>query len=323
MRKKTLALILSFVFIVATSTTAYASNLFKNENTDHKAYLNDLEYENSLKEEARKNAETTPDSLLREKDELDVAYENMLIRENYIVDLVSRLSEEETSFENWEYNLNYIVNNYKYLNQLADVNMDYVDIYIETYENLKLTKNLPDEKRAEGKVGVLSTYSRQDAVDYAYLYCYNYNPNYPDWGVEPYGGDCANFVSQALYAGGKSMKGSDSTNTGAAWEKNWFSSGTAHSTTKVSPTWRGANAFKTYWQKNATAYKKFTSYSSDTYNYGYRGDAVSFLNSNGAAYHTLIIVSYSDGLVCAQHTSSNDARKLKDYTGSFIIYSMN
>lgn len=322
MRKKTLALILSIVCVACASTNIYASNLSTNESNAYKAYLNDLEYENSLKEEARKNSERASASSFQEKDELDIAYENMLIRENYIVNLVSRLSEKETSFNNWEFNLNYLVNNYKYLNGLDDVNMNYVDIYIETYENLKLTKNLPDEKRIEGKVGVFSTYSRQDAVDYAYSYCYNYNSNYPDWGVAPYGGDCANFVSQALYAGGKSMKGSDSTNTGAAWEKNWFSSGTAHSTTKVSPTWRGANAFKTYWQKNATAYKKFTSYSSDAYSYGYRGDAVSFLNSNGAAYHTLIIVSYEDGLVCAQHTSSNDARKLKNYTGSFIIYSM-
>jgi len=294
--------------------------LFKNENTAHEAYLKDLEYENSLKEEARKNSETTAASSFQEKDELDVAYENMLIRESYIVDLISQLSEEETRFDNWEYNLNYLVDNYKYLNQLADLNMSYIDIYIETYENLKLTKNLPDEKKAESKVSVLSTYSRDDAVDYALLYCYNYNSNYPDWNV--YGGDCAYFVSQALHAGGKNMQGSDSTNTGAAWEKNWFSYGTTTSTTNVSPTWRGANAFKTYWQKHATSYKKFTSYSSDTYIYGFRGDAVSFLNSNGAAYHTLIIVSYADGLVCAQHTGSNDARKLKDYVGDFIIYSM-
>lgn len=320
MKKKMLALILSLVCVVGTSTNIYASNLSANENNAYKAYLNDLKYEDSLKEEARKNSETTSASSFQEKDELDIAYENMIIRENYIVDLISRLSEEETSFDNWEFNLNYLVNNYKYLNQLDDVNMDYVDIYIETYENLKFTKDLPDEKKAESKVSVFSTYSRQDAVDYAYLYCYSYNPNYPDWGSS--GGDCANFVSQALHAGGKSMKGSDSTNTGTAWEKNWFSSGTANSTTKVSPSWRGANAFKTYWQKNATAYKKFTSYTSDAYDYGYRGDAVSFLNSNGAAYHTLIIVSYDDGLVCAQHTGSNDARKLKNYTGDFIIYNM-
>lgn len=42
----------------------------------------------------------------------------------------------------------------------------------------------------------------------------------------------------------------------------------------------------------------------------------------GQPYHTLIIVSYDDGLVCAQHKGSNDARKLKDYTGDFIIYNM-
>lgn len=79
--------------------------MFKNENTAHEAYLKDLEYENSLKEEARKNSETTAASSFQEKDELDVAYENMLIRESYIVDLISQLSEEETRFDNWEYNL--------------------------------------------------------------------------------------------------------------------------------------------------------------------------------------------------------------------------
>lgn len=99
------------------------------------------------------------------------------------------------------------------------------------------------------------------------------------------------------------MYGSDSTNTGTAWGENWFSYGKSTSTTKVSPSWRGTNAFKTYWQKNAEKYKKFTSYSK-------------------YAYHTLIIVSYEDGLICAQHTGSNDAMKLKNYNGDCIIYNM-
>lgn len=151
MKKKILVTILSLVCVTGVSTNMYASNLQTNKNNAYKAYLNDFKYENFLKEEAKKSSEITSTSSFQEKDELDIAYENMLIRENYIVDLISRLSEEETSFDNWEFNLNYLVNNYNYLKEIDDVNMNYVDIYIETYENLKITKDLPDEKRAERK----------------------------------------------------------------------------------------------------------------------------------------------------------------------------
>jgi len=43
-------------------------------------------------------------------------------------------------------------------------------------------------------------YDVSKAVAYAHQYYENYNPAYPDYNSS--GGDCANFVSQCLYAGG-------------------------------------------------------------------------------------------------------------------------
>lgn len=47
------------------------------------------------------------------------------------------------------------------------------------------------------------TYSYKDAVAYADKYAMSYNPAYPNYNS--IGGDCANFVSQCLYAGGLPM----------------------------------------------------------------------------------------------------------------------
>jgi len=52
--------------------------------------------------------------------------------------------------------------------------------------------------------GVFS-YSAKKAVAYANKYCDSRNPNYHDYSNE--GGDCANFVSQCLIAGGLSLSG--------------------------------------------------------------------------------------------------------------------
>ncbi len=47
-------------------------------------------------------------------------------------------------------------------------------------------------------------YNPSAATEYARTYWQNYNPNYPNYNY-PGGGDCANFVSQCLYAGGFPM----------------------------------------------------------------------------------------------------------------------
>ena len=46
-------------------------------------------------------------------------------------------------------------------------------------------------------------YDRKKAVDYARRWAYNRNPSY--YAFDRLGGDCTNFVSQCLYAGGGTM----------------------------------------------------------------------------------------------------------------------
>lgn len=100
------------------------------------------------------------------------------------------------------------------------------------------------------------------AVQYALDYVKSFNAAYPDW--TSYGGDCANFVSQCLYAGGKKMV-------------------------------TGASAFCEFWKANAYTYRQFDSASSlEAFRFARLGDPVSYLLDTGRAYHTLIVTSKSN-----------------------------
>ncbi|MEF9951047.1 MAG: amidase domain-containing protein [Clostridium sp.] len=169
-------------------------------------------------------------------------------------------------------------------------------------------------------------YSPKDAVEYSIKYAYDYNPNYPHYAG--YGGDCANFISQALYAGGKPMIGYRSDSM-----KDWFCrTKNKWDTNLISSTWRGASAFKTYWSNNANGYRDFgSSYFEsieafrEVYNYGNRGDVVTLYTAEGKPYHTLIIVDYDKGdLICASHSYDSSGRSLlvADPEGGARIYRM-
>ena len=54
-------------------------------------------------------------------------------------------------------------------------------------------------------IGASISYNPSGAVNYAYQWAYSRNPNYYDYSNM--GGDCANFVSQCLIAGGFSTSG--------------------------------------------------------------------------------------------------------------------
>ena len=52
-------------------------------------------------------------------------------------------------------------------------------------------------------IGFSLSYDAAKAVSYARQYCSNYNPKYANYAKD--GGDCANFVSQCLKAGGMDL----------------------------------------------------------------------------------------------------------------------
>ena len=53
--------------------------------------------------------------------------------------------------------------------------------------------------------GIMTCYDPDAAVQYARQYCQHYNKEYGDYSKS--GGDCANFVSQCLIAGGQKFDG--------------------------------------------------------------------------------------------------------------------
>ena len=173
--------------------------------------------------------------------EEDPAYIAMMEEENYIVDLINGMGGVAT-LESWEYNLDFLKEHYNAITTQDNINKFYIDDYIESYTSVKAGEDTPDEKVYTGTSLLRSRgYNYGAAVQYAYNYGENYNPNYPNWGS--YGGDCANFVSQCLYAGGKPMVGRDAKSV-----NSWFSRGNQCNTSKVSATWRGADMFKEYWK---------------------------------------------------------------------------
>jgi hypothetical protein len=68
---------------------------------------------------------------------------------------------------------------------------------------------------APSNASAASGYSGAAAAAYADTYWQNYNPAWPSFANS--GGDCTNFVSQALYAGGIAMRTSPQYSGNAAW----------------------------------------------------------------------------------------------------------
>lgn len=180
----------------------------------------------------------------------------------------------------------------RHINSLPNEVKESALLYIEDMES----EDNFDETIAKKylKTNILYRSSEKDAaskcVAYAKKYWKDYNPSYPDWDV-----DCANFVSQCLYAGEKKMKHEypkidDS--------RNWFSYGSKKEPSQVSSTWRGANMFKWHWVSRSYAYKDFdlskNGELSRLYNYAQAGYPISFLNSKDSAYHTLIITGFNN-----------------------------
>lgn len=166
-------------------------------------------------------------------------------------------------------------------------------VYIEDMEASNTVIESADKEPKLNNIKLEPSSSKKEkenslkAVAYSEKYWENYNKDYPDWGL-----DCANFVSQCLYAGKKVMKNVVSNISDS---RNWFSYGSELDVKKVSSSWRGANIFKEHWTNRSYEYKDFEISKKGEleklYDYAKLGYPISFLNSNNSAYHTLIITN--------------------------------
>jgi len=270
-----------------------------------------------------------------------VELERVVSYDSYVVGLLNQVGRN-TSINNWRQNLLYLEEDYELLSEIPGVNMTAVDYYIgeyssqvefekmnlipnEAYSLKNMTAETNDTTYATTTSLARTTYfSYINACNYAEEYYRDYNPEYPNWG--DYGGDCANFVSQCLVAGGLSME--DNSQNDAL---DWYSYGNKCDTTKVAAAFRGANAFKNRFIVRAARYTKVDKGATREYLYDLcgRANAISFCKiENGSiiAKHTMIVVSknYTSKIVyLAGHSrSTHDTdlyTKLNSYDCCYVF----
>ena len=149
-------------------------------------------------------------------------------------------------------------------------------------------------------------YDRDAAADYVVTYTTTANSDYPNYAT--LGGDCTNFASQVLYAGGMAMTTAvQNPDNASSWYYYYDSVGLGRSSS-----WTGAHEFRQYWAdvndrggKHAYEFVKYTAgdfSDEDTwmeiYNYLEPGDIVQYVRtSDWDTYHTQIVhrTSYENG----------------------------
>lgn len=175
---------------------------------------------------------------------------------------------------------------------------------------------------SRGGRGKNSFYNRAKAKAYIDTYWKNYNPSYPSFSHG--GGDCTNFVSQVLYAGGMPWV-DDGNPANHKKSTNWYCKPGAtakDSDRRITFSWKIAAVFKAHWI-NRVAQHRIYSYAEAIKNINaiadsvYLGDVVQFCYSSGVPYHTLAITGFNRDpeykirdIVLASHDIDSNRRSL-------------
>lgn len=140
------------------------------------------------------------------------------------------------------------------------------------------------------------TYDRVKAVNYALKYAKNYNKSYASFSGS--GGDCTNFASQVLRAGG-AKDGKTGYPTNYDWSYSQTNTGP-----KASVAWINANTFRLYWQMNAKSVTKHTT-NGGVSKKAVKGDILSYVTKKtGRSWHSAIVTGKSGNvLYVSQHSS--------------------
>lgn len=175
-------------------------------------------------------------------------------------------------------------------------------------ENDNQEKNL-NKIKAKATKFKFKKYDREAASLYARKYAKNPNKDYPFYGKPDYKGDCTNFTSQCLYAGGIV--------TDNVGKYQWY---------KLNSAWRGANKFYEYWNNNkGSGSTKGLKASKSIFKDIRLADLIEKKPEN-AVTHTVIVTGYKvdswgfndpwkykyDVLIC-QHSDDKKSGMLKDY----------
>lgn len=126
-------------------------------------------------------------------------------------------------------------------------------------------------------------YNISRAVDYALTYALEMNPQFGNY--EKLGGDCTNYVSQCLYAGGIPF---DEEGLDVRYEWYWFSE------TMRAPSWTAADSLKFYMENNNKVEQPSLGLRAKPISIYdlLRGDVIQFVDGDDQAYHSIICTGY-------------------------------
>lgn len=167
-----------------------------------------------------------------------------------------------------------------------------IDNEIDDYKELR-TKNIANTKKLKNSNSIransLTSWNEYDwnaAVNYARGWAYGFNPSYPNFDKS--GGDCTNFVSQAIYAGAPAMN----------FDSRWYISSVIYG-----KPWTCVGDFWNFIINNRGAGP--VSVDNTKYLDICMGDPVQLWNNSAGGYTHTVIVTANDGqggLAFSSHT---------------------
>lgn len=142
-------------------------------------------------------------------------------------------------------------------------------------------------------------YDREAAAEYAHKWAYKRNPEYYDF--DGLGGDCTNFISQVLAAGGAKQNYS---------QDGWY----FNSLSDRSPSWSGVDELYNFLVSEHTIGPKAVEIDIGD---AMIGDIIQLGADDIGYYHSLVIVD-ADKMLVAAHTIDTDYRPLASYGYDYL-----
>ncbi|NRG47739.1 amidase domain-containing protein [Bacillus sp. CRN 9] len=207
-------------------------------------------------------------------------------------------------------------------NDIFDIDIPYESSIEEVKAEIKQEELESEQEIEEYKtlnpvtIQPFAAYNRTAAANYAIKWYNGRNSQYNNHRL-----DCTNFVSQAVFAGGKSMKKPRSRPSGidkttSYWYSERYSLPHYKYGYRESSSWVNVADFNTYWAKTQ---KVVTSTSKTTIiNNANVGDVVQLKRaSDGRWFHSMIVHKKSNGTIyLAGHTNNTKDKSIKSISAS-------
>lgn len=164
-------------------------------------------------------------------------------------------------------------------------------------ENLEASQKVSEQENSVPRISPRGVWSNNHVSNYARTFGTRPNPAYNNYDGR--GGDCTNFASQALRAGGAK----DGV-TGYPGYIDWSSKRTSQGL-KDSAAWINADAFRQYWQVKGRSVRRYSN-RNDVNKNAQLGDILNYANKKtGRSWHNAVVTDKLNGNIYISQHSTN------------------